>query len=630
MKCVLRRCLLSLMIITFAVAAFPPNVIQAGEKLNTLTSIEKRTGWKLLFDGKSTNGWRNFKKKGISDKWVVEEGALVRKGRGAGDIITVEQYDSFEMVLEYKISKGGNSGIMYHVTETEARPWLTGPEIQVQDNVHGHDPQKAGWLYQLYSSSIDSTRPVGQWNQVRIRITPQSCEQYMNGVRYAKYVKGSKQWNARVAKSKFSKFPNFGKPTKGHICLQDHGDLVAYRNIKIRTFDPKHPIKDPTDGTLPIQTKVAFPNIKWEGWSPVTEDGKVVPMRPIVLTHANDGSNRTFMATQRGKIYVFNGKQNATSAKLFLDISKKVSYKSKQNEEGFLGLSFHPQYKQNGKFAVYYTTVAKEKTSIIATYTVSKDDPNKADASSETVIMTIDQPYWNHNGGAVEFDSKGYLYIALGDGGNGNDPHGNGQNLGTLLGSILRIDISKQENGKNYAIPTDNPFVNTKGARPEIYAHGLRNPWRFSFDRKTGHMWVADVGQNLFEEIDIVTKGGNYGWNLRESAHPFGAKQATETTKLIDPIWEYDHEVGKSITGGYVYRGKQFPELVGAYVYADYVTGKIWALKYDEANKKVIWNKSIPSPKFPIMSFGEDAQGELFFMIESANGRGIHRFAKQE
>lgn len=608
--------------------------IRAEEKPNTLTAMEKKTGWKLLFDGKTTNGWRNYRKKGISKSWVVEGGALVRKNKGAGNIVTVEQYDSFELVLEYKISKGGNSGIMYHVTETENTPWKTGPEVQIQDNKEGHDPQKSGWLYQLYSSSIDATRPAEKWNQVRLRITPQSCEQSMNGVRYTRYVKGSKQWNAKVAKSKFAKYPNFGKPKKGYLCLQDHGDVVAFRNIKIRSFNPQHPIADPVDGVLPIQTKVAFPKMKWKGWSHEPESGKVIPMRPIVLTHANDGTNRIFIATQRGKIYVIDGNQNSTTSKLFLDLSGKVSYQRKKNEEGFLGLSFDKHYKKNGEFVVYYTAKSKEKTSMISKFRVSQNDPDKADVNSEEVLMRISQPYWNHNGGAVEFGPDGYLYIALGDGGAGNDPHGNGQNLSTLLGSILRIDVhpsssTKKRNGKNYAIPKGNPFINTKGARPEIYAYGLRNPWRFSFDKKTGDLWAADVGQNLFEEIDIIVKGGNYGWSLRESAHHFGAKEAKKQTKLIDPIWEYDHTVGKSITGGYVYRGKRFPELVGAYVYADYVTGKIWALKYDIKKKKVLWNKTIQSPKLPIMSFGEDAQGEIYFMIESARGKGIYQLERK-
>jgi len=200
-------------------------------------SDQKGEQWVALFDGKNLDQWRNFKKKGISDKWEIQNGELTLTGKGGGDIITKKEYGSFELKLDYKISEAGNSGLMYHVTEEEDTPWRTGPEIQIQDNVHGHDPQKAGWLYQLYSSKVDATNPVGQWNEIHILITPEKCVQWMNGTKYCEYVKGSKDWQERVAKSKFSKFPKFGKATKGHICLQDHGNKVSFRNIRIREIE---------------------------------------------------------------------------------------------------------------------------------------------------------------------------------------------------------------------------------------------------------------------------------------------------------------------------------------------------------------------------------------------------------
>ena len=208
----------SLIVLAIFTSLILPANIFAGE-LNTLTEKEKAAGWKLLFDGKSMDHFRNFKKKDISKSWVVEDGAMVMTKRGGGDIITKEQFDAFELSLEYNISKGGNSGIMYHVTEEEKTPWRTGPEIQIQDNVDGHDPQKAGWLYQLYKSEVDATKPAGEWNQVRILITPKKCEHYMNGTKYCEYVKGSEDWDARVAKSKFGKMPKFGKATKGTHCF---------------------------------------------------------------------------------------------------------------------------------------------------------------------------------------------------------------------------------------------------------------------------------------------------------------------------------------------------------------------------------------------------------------------------
>jgi quinoprotein glucose dehydrogenase len=237
--------------------------------------------------------------------------------------------------------------------------------------------------------------------------------------------------------------------------------------------------------------------------------------------------------------------------------------------------------------------------------------------------MTIEQPFWNHNGGTIVFGPDGYLYIGLGDGGAANDPHGNGQNLGTLLGSILRIDVDSKDEGLAYGIPDDNPFVGVEGARPEIYAYGIRNVWRIAFDRQTGKLWAGDVGQDLWEEIDIIEKGGNFGWNLREGMHPFkGGAEASDA--FVEPIFEYHHDVGKSITGGHVYRGQRVPQLAGKYVYADYVTGDIWALDYDEAGRKVRGNYSISWEKLPVMTFGEDEQGEVYFTITSGQ---VYRFA---
>ena len=208
------------------------------EKLNTLTEKEQADGWVLLFDGKDMSKFRNYNKEDLSDKWVVKDGAFTLTEKGGGDIITKDEYEAFELKLDFKISPGGNSGIMYHVEEVEGQtPWKTGPEIQIQDNVDGHDPQKAGWLYQLYAADTDATNPAGEWNSVRIVISPDKCVHYMNGTKYVEYVKGSADWDEKVAASKFSKFPDFGKPTKGHICLQDHGNVVSFRNVKVKVLD---------------------------------------------------------------------------------------------------------------------------------------------------------------------------------------------------------------------------------------------------------------------------------------------------------------------------------------------------------------------------------------------------------
>jgi len=361
---------------------------------------------------------------------------------------------------------------------------------------------------------------------------------------------------------------------------------------------------------------------------------KYKPRRPVAITHAGDGSNRLFVLSEHGQILILPKDQGATEedVKTFLDIEDKVDYMDRENEEGLLGLAFHPKYKENGQFFLYYTSKQPAHTSIISRFKVSKADPNKADPTSEEVLLTIKQPAWNHNGGNLAFGPDGYLYIGLGDGGGANNVFKNAQKLTTLLSSILRIDVDRKGDNKPYAIPADNPFVKTPGAMPEIYAYGVRNIWGMSFDPVTKLFWAGEVGQDIWEEIDIIEKGGNYGWDIREGLHKFDARNPKpgpgrtpdlqnkpdpkDRTDLIDPIWEYHHDVGgKSITGGLVYRGKRLPELVGYYVYADYVSGKIWGLKYDEKAKKVVANRPIAGPpgfNIPCMTIGADESGEIF------------------
>ncbi|MCA9039463.1 MAG: PQQ-dependent sugar dehydrogenase [Planctomycetaceae bacterium] len=360
---------------------------------------------------------------------------------------------------------------------------------------------------------------------------------------------------------------------------------------------------------------------------PVRVFSEIMVDRPIVVTYANDGTNRLFVASQKGKIHVFENDPNVEEDDIFLDLTSKVVYDDKKNEEGLLGFAIHPKFKENGEIYIYYTTTDAPHTSVISRFKVSADDPNKIDPASEAEIWRLPQPYWNHNGGTIAFGPDGYLYIGLGDGGKGGDPHENGQNLDTWLGSILRINVDKPGRDQEYSIPQDNPFLEVKSAKREIYAYGLRNVWRLAFDRKTGVCWAGDVGQDLWEEINIITKGGNYGWNKREAMHQFNNSGVDANDKMIDPIWEYHHDIGKSITGGTVYRGTKLPELEGAYIYGDYVTGKIWALWYDFDKKEVIANRELQSENLPIMSFGEDAEGELYFTTPFG---AIYGFAKAE
>ena len=385
------------------------------------------------------------------------------------------------------------------------------------------------------------------------------------------------------------------------------------------------------ESPLDLEPVVVFGDLKWSGWKPESDDGRVAPLRPILLTNAGDGSDRIFVPQQQGIIHVF--KRDSKETTVFLDISKNVVYIDKENEEGFLGMAFHPNYKKNGEFFVYYTTKDAPHTTVVSRFKASRSNPDQADPNSEEQLLSVTHPYWNHKGGTICFGPDGFLYIALGDGGAFNDPHGNGQNLQTLLGKVLRIDVDRKDPNLKYGIPKDNPFVGRLAnfqpiARPEIYAYGVRNIWRMSFDRATGQLWAADVGQNLWEEIDIITKGGNYGWNLRESKHEFAPNSTSNGPGMIEPIWEYNHDVGKSITGGHVYRGKKLPALAGHYLYADYVSGRMWALKYDEAKKSVVANRSITYQGAPlaVISYGEDEAGEIYFTIVSPTGRGIYTF----
>ena len=372
----------------------------------------------------------------------------------------------------------------------------------------------------------------------------------------------------------------------------------------------------PNDPVLPVKAKKTFTNLRIR--------------RPVVITNAGDGSKRVFFAEQQGVVLAVPNDPTVEEADVFLDIEDRVHFDPKKNEEGLLGLAFHPKFKENGELFVYYT-VKKGLVSHVSRFKVMKDDPSKADPKSEEVLLTIEQPFWNHNGGSIEFGPDGCLYIALGDGGNKNDPNGNGQNLATWLGSILRIDVDKKADGKNYAIPADNPFANTKGAQPEIYAYGFRNIWKMGFDRETGALWVGDVGQELWEEIDIVTKGGNYGWNVREGFHPFSAEHAKPGAKYLDPIFEYHHNVGKSITGGYVYRGSKVPQLQGKYLYGDYVAGKIWALDYDYGTKQVGQNYRIPeAANPPMVCFGETEDGEVLMSAIFGDYGSIYEFVSSE
>jgi glucose/arabinose dehydrogenase len=340
---------------------------------------------------------------------------------------------------------------------------------------------------------------------------------------------------------------------------------------------------------------------------------KLVPVidglnRPIYITGSGDGSNRLFVNEQGGKIWII--KDGEKSDTPFLDVSSLLSsdvFNGGYSERGLLGLAFSPDFKTNGIFFIDYTDVNGD--TVIARYKVSADNPDVADPASATTFLTQKQPYANHNGGQLAFGLDSYLYIAFGDGGSGGDPENRAQNLGTWLGKILRIDVS----GDSYTVPADNPFVSTDGALPEIWAYGLRNPWRFSFDKQTGDLYIGDVGQNQWEEVDFQPagdKGGeNYGWNIYEGNHPYSGAAAPANMTL--PVAEYSHSEGIAVTSGYVYHGTKMPDLVGVYFYGDYGTGTIWSL-YRDASGQWQSNYFMRNSGYTISSFGQGDDNELY------------------
>jgi glucose/arabinose dehydrogenase len=340
--------------------------------------------------------------------------------------------------------------------------------------------------------------------------------------------------------------------------------------------------------------------------------------KPVNLKHAGD--ERLFVVEQDGVIKIIEENGNIISTP-FLDINDRVI--NTGNERGLLGLAFHPDYATNGYFFVNY--INNSGNTVISRFTTNSSNPAIGDPNSELIILTYNQPFTNHNGGDLAFGNDGYLYISSGDGGSGGDPQNNSQNTNNLLGKILRIDIDNSTPTQNYSIPSNNPFFGVTSSRGEIWAYGLRNPWKFSFDSSNGDMWIADVGQNENEEINkaSATEAGlNYGWRCYEGNSPFNTSGCPNVNDFTFPVAEYSHfnsgNFKCSITGGYIYRGSQYPNFNGLYFFADYCSGEIGTLEYNSTSD--VWNMTFEQFSGNWTAFGEDVNGEIYIAdIQSGN-----------
>ncbi len=381
---------------------------------------------------------------------------------------------------------------------------------------------------------------------------------------------------------------------------------MQHRNIALRAL-----VFCSTLGfSQPVQLVNAFPDLTFT--------------QPVFLTHSNDGTNRVFVVQKNGLIKVFANDSTITSATTFLDVSSRIITGSGGDERGLLGLTFHPNYATNGYFYVDYTAPGSTSSTgrtIIARYSVNPGNPNQGDFNSEVRLLTIFQPYTDHNGGHLMFGQDGYLYIGMGDGGSAGDPGNRAQNLDSLLGKMLRINVDTTIGAQNYGIPPTNPFA-TGGGKPEIFAWGLRNPWRFSQDPVTGLIYCGDVGQGSLEEVDLIESGMNYGWRCYEGNAAYNTSGCGPSSLYTFPFKVYNHSGGKcSIVGGYVYRGSYRQELTGRYIYGDYCSREIWKLRYE--NGTVTEDSLLLVAPSSILSFGTDQNNELYVLC---NGGVIYRF----
>jgi len=361
-------------------------------------------------------------------------------------------------------------------------------------------------------------------------------------------------------------------------------------------------VKGSPEPPAPYQMVRTFPKLKFN---------EALEIAPV------PGRKAWIVAERPGAIYTFDADPARAEKKLVIDVGHTI-----------YGAVLHPQFETNGY--LYVTSVPDPKNvtddgTRIVRYTI---DPETMTGDTKSAKILLTYANGGHNGTCLRFGPDGFLYLSTGDASGIADSRQTGQDISDLYGSILRIDVDHESGGKPYSIPKDNPFANTKGARPEVYAYGIRQAWKISHDTATGQLWAGEVGQNLYEEINLIKKGGNYGWNAREALHPFGGRGSGPKPEFIEPIWEYHHEVGRSITGGGVYNGKKHPELVGHYLYADYTSSKIWALKYDAKEGRVTANRPIPDKSRPVISFGEDEKGEMYLLTVAADGKGIFGLAK--
>ena len=554
----------------------------------------------------------------VADDPAAAVSTLVPTAGNGGNSLSVQEWTDVAAPPNAASWTTGTTGVGYEASPTSDTSYSSLLGLDLQDQMR--NSATTAYIRIPFTLAKDSIPPIQSlFLQMKY---DDGFVAYLNGVRVAAanapdLINSSSSANANNSDTRALEFEEFD--LSGYTSLlRDGANMLAIHGLN--------------DGTASsdflILPRLVASDVSAPEWPELQlGDPITTASSPVALTHAQDGSNRLFIVERDGRIRIWDG----GALRTFLDLRSQVYRRG--NETGLLGLAFSPNYKVNGQFYVNYIsdTTTPRGSTVISRFTVNPANADDGIESSEEVLLVIEQPEPNHNGGQINFGPDGFLYVGMGDGGGAGDVHGstgNGQASDTLLGKMLRIDVEgTPDPGSPYAIPDDNPFLLDPGVPGEIWSFGLRNPWRWSFDRQTGDMYIADVGQYSWEEVNFVpassTGGQNFQWRRVEGFNTFDADTSLSKGVSTDPVLEYDHNVGSSITGGYVYRGTNFPRMAGIYFFGDYVSGRVWGLQRDPSGKWI--NRELLDTSLSISSFGEDEAGNLY--VASLFSGAIHRLS---